>query len=401
MQMNNVQDISGDLAIQSRLRNSAQHAIYGNETVKLAFGKAATGRIAHVGDVDRGAACSCSCPACGESLVAKQGRQKAWHFAHASGGSCRDALTAGFAAYLVQLIEEGEAVALPDLEWTWGSSLSKRSLPSFSFARANMESPKDQEGFRVRARAPGAARDVIILFRCPGGGRSEARDDDPSILEIDLVRPLAALLSAGQGARIDEAWLRRQVLKEAPRRWLRNAASDEARDALASERLGHHLRALQVLESVSETAERSRAEVRIIEIGRGALLQSPPIRGERFLGPSTSSWRAEILHELIFSEVGQRGFSDRDILRLIGRSQIVSAPDLMRPLPPDDAAELLQHVPDLRRPIEIIRDYLFWLWQEDVIRARPGLIDAAEARGPFDSRLAGNRMPDWIAVART
>lgn len=47
------------------------------------------GRIVHVNGVTRGLACGCSCPACGQRLVAKKGTIKRHHFAHAvSVNSC-------------------------------------------------------------------------------------------------------------------------------------------------------------------------------------------------------------------------------------------------------------------------------------------------------------------------
>jgi hypothetical protein len=42
----------------------------------------AAGVTKYIGDVPRGAACACFCPACGSPLVAKQGGEHTWHFAH-------------------------------------------------------------------------------------------------------------------------------------------------------------------------------------------------------------------------------------------------------------------------------------------------------------------------------
>lgn len=36
----------------------------------------------YIGDVPRGAACACFCPSCGSPLVARQGVEHTWHFAH-------------------------------------------------------------------------------------------------------------------------------------------------------------------------------------------------------------------------------------------------------------------------------------------------------------------------------
>ena len=45
----------------------------------------AQGEIRFVGDVPRGAACGCFCPACASPLVAKLGEVNEWHFAHVAG----------------------------------------------------------------------------------------------------------------------------------------------------------------------------------------------------------------------------------------------------------------------------------------------------------------------------
>lgn len=43
------------------------------------------GALRFVGDVPRGAACGCVCPVCTSPLIAKQGEEKIWHFAHEAG----------------------------------------------------------------------------------------------------------------------------------------------------------------------------------------------------------------------------------------------------------------------------------------------------------------------------
>ena len=45
----------------------------------------ARGAIRFVGDVPRGAACACFCPDCSSPLIARQGTEKEWHFAHEGG----------------------------------------------------------------------------------------------------------------------------------------------------------------------------------------------------------------------------------------------------------------------------------------------------------------------------
>jgi len=47
------------------------------------------GGLVHVSDVDRGLACRCTCPECGQRLVARKGAKMKAHFAHHAGANCQ------------------------------------------------------------------------------------------------------------------------------------------------------------------------------------------------------------------------------------------------------------------------------------------------------------------------
>ena len=46
------------------------------------------GKVVHIDDVEKGIKCGCTCPSCGELLVARKGAVRQHHFAHANGGEC-------------------------------------------------------------------------------------------------------------------------------------------------------------------------------------------------------------------------------------------------------------------------------------------------------------------------
>lgn len=394
-------------SLRSGHRQSQAHSVFSTDMVKLAFGKDDKGRIVHVATVDRGLECGCACPACSEKLIAKQGIKKAWHFAHVSGGACRDALSAGFAGFLAQLLSDGEAISLPDLEWVWGASHSSRSLPPFHFETATACRISPEEGFGVRARAPGASRDVLIIFRAVRGARPVPHVEDCSVLEIDLLSMLEKRFAAGVDTPLDAGWVASMLLREAPRQWVSNLAAEETRTRLRHERLGAHLEALEVLNEAQVEAcdlpKQDEEDLRLI--GLAGLLDLPAVEGERFLQPG---WRATILRQLVVRHLFEgasrsspldAGFSERDIIRLLARKHLVVAPDLMRPLEADDAIEMESFAPDLRRPIDIVKDYLHDLWVADLLRVRPGFLDNG-GEGRIDPRLAsgpGRNAPDWIA----
>jgi len=80
------------------------------------FGVTGDGRVVSVEEVNRGKACDCCCPACGEILIARQGDVRAWHFAHASGGDCAGAAESVLHLAAKQLIVEEGQILVPALE---------------------------------------------------------------------------------------------------------------------------------------------------------------------------------------------------------------------------------------------------------------------------------------------
>ena len=73
--------------------------------IRLFAGLGRDGAMRFIGEVERGAACGCLCPECGSPLVAKQGSEKDWHFAH-EGGQERPECEAGATNMLRRLAVE-------------------------------------------------------------------------------------------------------------------------------------------------------------------------------------------------------------------------------------------------------------------------------------------------------
>jgi hypothetical protein len=75
------------------------------------------GSMRFIGEVERGAACGCTCPECGSPLVAKHGNEKEWHFAH-EGGQERPECEAGAHNMLrrlaVEYLQGQQVLELPD-----------------------------------------------------------------------------------------------------------------------------------------------------------------------------------------------------------------------------------------------------------------------------------------------
>lgn len=74
------------------------------------------GELVSVMDVQRGKACDCCCPVCGEVVIAKQGEVRVWHFAHESGSDCEGAAEGALHLAAKQLLLNHGRVLVPSLE---------------------------------------------------------------------------------------------------------------------------------------------------------------------------------------------------------------------------------------------------------------------------------------------
>jgi competence CoiA-like predicted nuclease len=59
--------------------------------LKLPFGLK-DNKLVDATQVERGAKCGCSCPACGHPLIARKGNKKINHFAHIKSPECANAV---------------------------------------------------------------------------------------------------------------------------------------------------------------------------------------------------------------------------------------------------------------------------------------------------------------------
>lgn len=71
------------------------------------------GAIRSVDEVSRGLACECSCPGCGEQLIARQGEVREWHFAHTSGHECVNGAETALHLAAKHLLVEHKGVLVP------------------------------------------------------------------------------------------------------------------------------------------------------------------------------------------------------------------------------------------------------------------------------------------------
>ena len=85
-------------------------------SLQIPFGQRSDGRLVEVSQVDRGLACNCHCPACGERLLAKKGELNVQLFSHLPGSDCATGAETAIHLAAKQLVAEKRWLALPPLE---------------------------------------------------------------------------------------------------------------------------------------------------------------------------------------------------------------------------------------------------------------------------------------------
>lgn len=86
-----------------------------NKEPKLTYALDSSGKMVHIGSVERGLSCNCRCLKCNEFLVAKLGHEggRQSHFAHRKGSDCHCSYMSALHKLAEQIIEEDKAVMVP------------------------------------------------------------------------------------------------------------------------------------------------------------------------------------------------------------------------------------------------------------------------------------------------
>lgn len=79
----------------------------------LSFALDAEGRAVSIADVPSGLACNCTCPGCGESLVAKKGKRRDHHFSHTSDSDCATGYETSLHLAVKTILERTKQLMLP------------------------------------------------------------------------------------------------------------------------------------------------------------------------------------------------------------------------------------------------------------------------------------------------
>ncbi len=73
------------------------------------------GKLVSPEEVERGRACNCACPGCNVEVLAKQGTEREWHFAHAKGEKCDEGYEVSIHELAKQMLRQRKELLLPSL----------------------------------------------------------------------------------------------------------------------------------------------------------------------------------------------------------------------------------------------------------------------------------------------
>ncbi len=81
-----------------------------------------------ISDVESGLKCGCTCPSCGEALVAKKGKKMMHHFAHYSGQNCEYGYESSLHLAAKEILSQAKYITLPAVYVSFPNSYKKKVL---------------------------------------------------------------------------------------------------------------------------------------------------------------------------------------------------------------------------------------------------------------------------------
>lgn len=101
------------------------------------------GKITPVSEVERGLKCGCVCPACGEKLVARKGRQVMHHFAHYATQNCEYGYESSLHLAAKEILSQVKRMVIPPVYLrfpnSWKGSFLLCDAKEIAFDRVELE----------------------------------------------------------------------------------------------------------------------------------------------------------------------------------------------------------------------------------------------------------------------
>jgi hypothetical protein len=112
----------------------------------VALGVREDGSVVHIAEIDpatgRGLKCRCTCAACGDRLIARLGKVRQRHFAHATHHTCARSDESALHHFAKEVFESARRFWVPSAVFGWGSKqLQKLAAGVYEYISADVEKP--------------------------------------------------------------------------------------------------------------------------------------------------------------------------------------------------------------------------------------------------------------------
>lgn len=138
-------------------------------TSSLTFALDSKKRLVHVDEVANGLTCNCTCPGCGERLIAKHGSDQAHHFAHEGSSDCATAMESALHMAAKTILLREHRIVVPALEVEAEARdaanrphTAKARLPSAAVTLDDVTEEAWMDGFRPDIVAQAGSKTLLI-----------------------------------------------------------------------------------------------------------------------------------------------------------------------------------------------------------------------------------------------
>lgn len=374
----------------------ADHTAFAAFGAELVYGQLADGTLAHISAVERGLGCSCTCPACGRTLVARKGRKTMAHFSHHGNASgCGNNAETNAHIWAKDVLNREHRILLPSVRATVGKeTLQTYKERMFEFRHAELEkvlgdivpdvilTTKDGRQMLV---------EVMVTHACGPEKVAKLRDRGLATLEVDLSRWRKS------NDRLD---IERALVDGAPREWLFNRKADEAEASLSNkiaERAAEAARRA-IAEQVREDEQRRRQEAQAqrrreaaaTQIARAVASAQPSDAGRdehdalgnrgllNLLQPrqacmgftvANERWQAAIVERMVEAPIDEFELPEFDVAAAMRAIDDCLVPDMPKDLASDVRDMLPPALGKLDLPEPAVRSFLLHLCDHAVLRS--------------------------------
>ncbi|MDO8178407.1 MAG: competence protein CoiA family protein [Undibacterium sp.] len=202
----------------------------------VVFARNSHGQFVHIDSVPNGKACDCTCLACGEPLVARQGSKKAHSFAHESGAECQYAIETMLHWLAKELFASRSYFVTPS--HTISTSMDgpirpinlSKVIPSMELQIDSVEIEKRVASVRpdilINVQGKEYLIEIFVTHKCDEEKISKLKEIGLSSIEIDLSK-----FKLNKVSDLEQVLFFENDLKT----WLFDSKIEEARRALVAE----------------------------------------------------------------------------------------------------------------------------------------------------------------------